>query len=397
MKFAHIADVHLGNWRDPKLKDLVAKSFIKSIDKCIEERVDFVIVSGDLFHTALPSIDYIKLVIKKLKELRDANIRFYYIAGSHDFSPSGKTMLDLIEEAELGINVMKGTIDDAGKLNLDFIKDKTGAKLTGVIAKRGMLDKKYYEILDKRSLREEEGFKIFLFHTTLEELKPKELDMMDSTNISFLPRGFDYYAGGHVHIVKKADLEGYKNVVYPGPLFPANFAELQKLGYGGFYIYEDGDIRRVELKLKDVISFEFEVSSSEDANKKLEKILSQDVKDKIILIRIKGVLETGKTTDIRFKEITQSLYDKGAYHVLKNSSGLKLKDFVETKVNHSTIKELEEDIIQSNVSGKIPDETELIQNLLHSLSQERHEGEKVYEYEERIKKEAYLLMDDNEA
>ena len=75
----------------------------------------------------------------------------------------------------------------------------------------------------KEALEKEEGFKIFMFHTALTELKPKELDKMDSAPVSFLPRNFDYYAGGHVHIVKEASLDGYKNIVYPGPLFPNNF------------------------------------------------------------------------------------------------------------------------------------------------------------------------------
>src|SRR5690606_12035603 len=138
-----IADVHLGNWRDLKLKTLVIDGFVNAIDISIQEKVDFVLISGDLFHTALPGIEYIKIVIKKLKELKDLNIKVYYIAGSHDFSPSGKTMLDIIEEADLGVNVTKGEIVD-DKLKLNFAVDvTTGAKITGIIGKRGMLEKKF--------------------------------------------------------------------------------------------------------------------------------------------------------------------------------------------------------------------------------------------------------------
>ena len=46
--------------------------------------------------------------------------------------------------------------------------------------------------LDLKNLEEEEGFKIFMFHTALTELKPKNLERMDSAPISLLPKGFDY-------------------------------------------------------------------------------------------------------------------------------------------------------------------------------------------------------------
>ena len=64
-----------------------------------------------------------------------------------------------------------------------------------------------------------------------------------SQPLSLLPKGFDYYAGGHVHIVDDKQVEGYGRIVYPGPLFPNSFAELEKLERGGFYIVEDGKLR----------------------------------------------------------------------------------------------------------------------------------------------------------
>ncbi|MCK4522256.1 MAG: metallophosphoesterase, partial [Nanoarchaeota archaeon] len=99
MKFAHLADCHIGSWRDPKLRDVNTKAFIKAVDICIEKNVDFILISGDLFNTSLPAIDNLKQAVIKLKELKDKNISVYIIAGSHDFSPSGKTILDVLEHA----------------------------------------------------------------------------------------------------------------------------------------------------------------------------------------------------------------------------------------------------------------------------------------------------------
>ena len=70
MKFSHIADCHIGGWRDPKLKDLNSIAFFKAIDISINENVDFIVIAGDLFNSALPGIDKLKDVVKKLKEHR---------------------------------------------------------------------------------------------------------------------------------------------------------------------------------------------------------------------------------------------------------------------------------------------------------------------------------------
>ena len=117
MKFAHMADCHIGSWRDPKLKDTSTLAFNKAADKCIAEAVDFILISGDLFNTSFPRLDNLKTAVNALKKLKDRDIPVYIIPGSHDYSPSGKTMLDVLEEAGLFINVVKGE-EINGKLKL---------------------------------------------------------------------------------------------------------------------------------------------------------------------------------------------------------------------------------------------------------------------------------------
>ena len=179
MKFVHMADCHIGGWRDPKLRDISSHAFIKTIDFCIREKVDFVLIAGDLFNTSLPGIERLKIVTEKLKQLHDSGIACYVIPGSHDFSPSGKTMLDVLESAGLFVNVARGKIVHE-KLALEFTIDpKTHVKITGMIGKKGGLEKKYYPHLDKEKLESEKGEKIFMFHSSITEMKPKDLKEMD--------------------------------------------------------------------------------------------------------------------------------------------------------------------------------------------------------------------------
>jgi DNA repair protein SbcD/Mre11 len=397
MKFAHLADCHLGAWRDDKLKDLNSQAFSRAIEISIEEKVDFILISGDLFNTAIPGIDRLKEVARAFKDLQTREIPVYMIAGSHDYSPSGKTMLDVLEEAGLCINVCKGQVHE-GKLRLGFTSDeKTGAKITGVLGRRGMLDKSYYNELDHAHLEKEKGFKIFMFHTAITELKPESMGNMESQPISLLPKGFNYYAGGHVHIIEKKDLPGYRNVIYPGPTFPNNFHELEELKEGGFYIYDEGDIKRVELELKKVICMHTDAEHKKPAEIRSEiadAIRKKDLSDSIVLLRISGVLETGKPSDIDFAGLYEEMYAKGAYFVMRNTSKLQTKEFEQVQVASSSAEDIEDRLIVENVGqdSLFEDEKSIVKGLMQIMSQEKKEGEKNYEYDSRIARELSAFL-----
>jgi DNA repair protein SbcD/Mre11 len=404
MKFAHLADCHIGSWRDPRLNNISTEAFIKAIDLSIENNVNFIIIAGDLFNTSLPGIDKLKDVTIKLKELKDKNIPVYLIAGSHDFSPSGKTMLDVLEKAGLFINVAKGQ-DIDGKLKLNFTIDpKTGAKITGLLGKKGGLERTYYESLLKENLENEPGYKIFLFHSLLSELKPKELEKVDSQPLSLLPKNFDYYAGGHPHIVKDSKIDGYGTIVYPGPLFPNNFKELEELKNGGFYIVEDNNLKFEPIQIYNTISIKVEANHKTPEQIKeeiLEQIRDKEFTKTIVTIRVAGTLEAGKPSDIDFKDIFERLYEKSAYFVMKNTNALKTKEFEEIKIDASNVDDVEERIIKEHI-GQIKidgidaeKEKTMIKELMHTLSTERGD-QKVADFEKRIKEEVEnVLMIEN--
>ena len=71
MKFAHFSDLHLGGWREPKLQQLNLETFKTAIETIIREKVDFVLMAGDLFDVALPPLDILEeLVPATPEELR---------------------------------------------------------------------------------------------------------------------------------------------------------------------------------------------------------------------------------------------------------------------------------------------------------------------------------------
>ena len=400
MIFAHLADCHLGGWREPKLRAVNAKAFASVIDYCIEAKTDFVIISGDLFNNSLPAMDCLKIAVDKLRQLKERHIPVYTIAGSHDFSPSGKTMLDVLESAGLTINVCKGE-DIGGKLKLNFTIDKnTGTKITGLLGKKGGLEKNYFYNLDREELeKREKTFKIFMFHSALTELKTKDMADMDSMPLSLLPKGFNYYAGGHVHIIDKQSFPGYLKIVYPGPLFPNSFSELEKLKRGSFVIFRDHDAMHLKVEPYPVISIALDCDNKTPAEAE-EMIMKEfegvKVKDAIITIRLGGVLGSGTPSEIRFKEIFDKLHLAGAYFVKKNTNKLGSKEFQEIKVSKNSVEEIEESTINEHAgqlgvfeAGK---ERELAKEMIRVLCTEKDEGEKTADFEKRIKADVDALL-----
>ncbi|MDD3175482.1 MAG: exonuclease SbcCD subunit D [Candidatus Nanoarchaeia archaeon] len=411
MRFVHLADCHLDGYREEKLNLMSLDNFKYIVDFGIDKKVDFILLAGDLFNSALPKIDVLKDVATELKKLKDVDIPVYFIPGSHDFSPNGKTMLDVLESAGLMINVFKGNITPSGSLMLNWtVDEKTKAHITGIHGLKGMLDKESYEKLDYSNLHSSE-FKIFMFHTAIKEMMPKDLEMMEAYSMDILPPGFDYYAGGHVHVRsqkrrmqldcnEKAETESLNseklhainnNVIYPGPTFPNNFSELQKLKKGSFIYYEDGKIDLIEIPNKEVQYLEIDCNSKtpssveENFELLLEKV---ELKNKIVLLRFFGTLSEGKTTEINFKKLVKACMDLGAHIVLKNTNKLESKKIDDIVITEDSVEDIELNTIDSNLDkSKLPegfDEKEFILELIRLLETEQYDGEKKSTFEERL-------------
>ena len=203
VRFAHISDVHLGGWKQKPMQDLNFQSFQKAVQTCIEKKLDFVLIVGDLFDTAYPSIEILKETFAEFKKLKEAKIPCFLIAGSHDYSVSGKTFLDVLEKAGFCKNVSDFEESEESITLNPTIHE--GVAIYGYPGKKSGL-----EISDLRKVKLNEApgmFKIFMLHTTID--KAKGTLPIEAVEINNLPKA-DYYALGHLHI----DFQ-YQNFVYP--------------------------------------------------------------------------------------------------------------------------------------------------------------------------------------
>ncbi|MSS74315.1 exonuclease SbcCD subunit D [Candidatus Pacearchaeota archaeon] len=372
MRFAHLADCHLGGWRHPELQQLNFESFKYALNICKRDKIDFVLIAGDLFDSAYPPIETIKDTFEEFRKLKESNIPVFLIAGSHDYSVSGKSFLDVLEKAGFATNVTKNQ-----ERNGDLILEPTIYKNVAIYGFPGKKTGLEVYDLERIKLQDSPGlFKILMLHTTLKDALPG-LDI-PSVDASKLPK-VDYTALGHLHLFYEKERR-----VYGGPIYPNNASELEDLKYGTFYICStSGEIKRHEIKIKDVLTLDFEIKDSLIGTDYLiEELKKQNLKDKILILKLKGVLERGKVTDIDFNKLETFSKTQGVYSFLKNTTKL-IFPIAEIDMEYQT-ENFEENII-SNFRDTHPHKyNELIPSLLNILNFEKKEDELSRVFDDRL-------------
>lgn len=85
MKILHTSDLHIGKYIGTyDLKEDTEYVLNQVVDTAIRERVEVVLISGDIFDRPNPSEEAIKMYVSFLKGLLDKNIKVIAISGNHD-------------------------------------------------------------------------------------------------------------------------------------------------------------------------------------------------------------------------------------------------------------------------------------------------------------------------
>jgi DNA repair protein SbcD/Mre11 len=410
-KFAHITDCHIGAWRNPKLRDLNLKAFEDAIMACIDAKVDFIVISGDFFDANIPQLGPVKKAVQLISLAKSYGIQTYMIYGSHDFAMTNVSMIDILHSTDLFIKPT-GYDKEGELIKLQFFTDaRTKAKITGISGRKMGLDGEIYENLDRPGLESEEGFKILLLHKGISELTTDKALVKDCIPLSYLPRGFDYYGGGHIHKRIEGNI-GKNKIVYPGPLFGSTFEDLEQTAKGerrGFYIvsFDDKliDCQFVEVKVADIISQEILVDgmSATELERKLEDMISSfDVKDMIILVKVVGTFN-GRLSDVDFGKFGANLLSRGALVPILNTNNLTTssigeadtldirgtsKSEIETSIFKENLQKFKMDsnlpqMVKEKMSLLCKDE-EMALKLLDAFRTEKIENETVGIYDDRI-------------
>ena len=371
MKFAHLSDIHLGFQKFQALQKVERQVFENALDGCMNRKVDFILIPGDLFHSNIPEMRVSKFAFEKFRQVHEAGIPVYVVYGSHDFSPVSNSIIDLLEASGFVTKVTRVKESTDEKIVLDFLQDeKTGVKLVGLSGLKVGKDLVWYEKLDRESLESEPGLKIFLFHGGLDELKSSVGPETDFMPMSLLPKGFDYYAGGHMHKFTHEKHSDYPHVVYPGTLFSGYHSDLEDNAKGqkrGFVLVEFEDkITNVEFVPIDNVEYELiEIDANAKSTKSVNTELLNSVKEiaannKVVIIKVWGELSSGKTTEIDFSLIREVLTNNEALEVKISYNRLTSKEYTITKATGATKEEIETNVFKENIGEVTIKQKELV-------------------------------------
>jgi DNA repair exonuclease SbcCD nuclease subunit len=393
IKFSHLADLHLGGYRQSYLSDLNFKTFVLAIDKVIELESDFCLFAGDIFDTPSPNYNLVGKVVEQIVRLKNAKIPLYIIGGSHDYTNLGNSILNVLEKTGLFFDLSNYKIDENNNIILKTIIDKkTNVLISGILGKKNGLDKNLYKNINELEKENKSLFKIFMFHCSINDFKPKFLENVNfEINKSFLPKGFDYYAGGHIH-TNKIGLYNEKPISYSGALFPNNFSEFVREDSTFNFCEINEETKKLEIK-KQVLNiyqkeyifiecdFKTPLEFREIILKKIEEI---NVKNKIVLLKLVGTLK-GKIIDLKINEFVDKLYNLGADFVLKNTYKLESELLSETfEIELTNEENFEEEIIEKIIEGdENLEEIELFKKLLE-INFEKKEDEINTDFENRL-------------
>jgi len=198
--FVHAADLHLdspfaGLGRLPiehsrvveELREATFRAFDTVVELCLRERVDFLLVAGDVFDGADRSLKAQLRFRDGLRRLSEHRIRAFVIHGNHDPLDGWADSIQLPEG-----------VHDFGRVLESIVVEKDGqpvARIHGISYPTRKIDSRFGLGFRRAG---DEAFQIGLFHCNVGG---------DTRHDSYAPRtvselaeaGLDYWALGHIH------------------------------------------------------------------------------------------------------------------------------------------------------------------------------------------------------
>ncbi len=262
MKLLHLADLHIGKRvHEYSMLEEQKEVLNQAISMAIEQKVDVVLIAGDVYDKSIPTIEGVKLLDSFLTALSKENIPVLFISGNHDSAERLSFGSELLETAGIYVagaskeQIVTITFSDSyGEVNfylLPFIKPqqveleegeespKDYTEAIKILLHRLSIDNTKRNVMIAHQFVGGAG--VELSETDSETKSIGGLDMVDYTVFD----AFDYVALGHLHQAQKV---GRETIRYAGSPIKYSFSETRHKKSATLVTMEEkGDIKIEKL------------------------------------------------------------------------------------------------------------------------------------------------------
>ncbi len=272
-KFLHIADIHLGIRR--YRSDERTKDFFLAWSSCLEryaiqEKVDFVVIAGDLFDARKVEPQAMNHAMAMFVKLRDAGIPVIAIEGNHDSHETQQRFSWLRSLSQWGyLKLLEPIHDESGvqlvpwdeEKKLGSFIDLGNTRIFGSIWYGATTGNALPSLVEQiHHHHDPQRFNLMMLHTDVEGQLNRPIPALPVAKLNELKSLIDYLALGHIH--KNFEIDGW--IFNPGSLEACTVDEFQNTR--GAYLVEIVDGKPQAQLVRDYIQrpikrFPFDVTS----------------------------------------------------------------------------------------------------------------------------------------
>lgn len=205
-KFLHCADLHLGKhaYGHPERFADVMRSFSHIADWAVREKLDFMLVSGDIFDTRVINSGTLSQAVLIFEKLAQAGMDVYAIEGNHDraFFRDKDSWLQFLEGRGY-VKLLKPSADGQEICFEEYsggagcIAHAAGVRVIG-LGYPGASCAAYLGKLDEW-LQKSDEYTVLMLHAGFSKMFSEDLGRLDVALLEKLLDRVDYVAMGHIH------------------------------------------------------------------------------------------------------------------------------------------------------------------------------------------------------
>ncbi|MDP2982938.1 MAG: DNA repair exonuclease [Candidatus Latescibacter sp.] len=243
IKFIHAADIHLDSplcglsrydgAPEEEIRQSTRKALENLVANAIEDKVNFVLISGDLYDGNWKDHNTGLYFTKQMSELRKADIKVFIIAGNHDAQSVMTKCLKLPD------NVYQFSTKHPETQHLDNIGVVIHGQGFPTQAVTRDLSMSYPPVVSN-------ALNIGMLHTSINGREGHD-NYAPCTVEGLVQRGYDYWALGHVH--NREQIEAEQQIWFPGNI---QGRHIQETGSKGCLLVTVDDSREVSVEFREL-------------------------------------------------------------------------------------------------------------------------------------------------